>query len=254
MDRVISFVRESHPHQAAFDTALSRALLLNVSAGELPETFRLHVPGRVVAFGKRDTLSPGYKAAVAAAADLGFAGVERLAGGRAAVFHEHTLAFSWSIPDADPAAGIHDRFRVLSNLMVAAFADLGVEATVGELPGEYCPGEYSIQAGGKKVVGVGQRLARHAAHVGGVIVVANGRLIAEALIPVYQALGLSWRPDTAGSLQDVDPTITPGAVTHAILGRLRQIADLSFDTLDAPTLALGRELADDHASPTLREA
>jgi lipoate-protein ligase A len=246
----LSVIRDSTAHDAALDTALSRAILLRVSDGSLPETFRLHVPGRVVAFGKRDTLSPGYPAAAAAAARLGFSGVERLAGGRAAVFHEGTLAFSWSIPDPSPASGIHDRFRRLSSLMVAAFTRLGVTAAVGELPGEYCPGEYSVHAGGRKVMGVGQRLARHAAHIGGVVVVSNGALVARALRPVYAALGIDWRPETAGSLQDTDPTLTLAAVADAILAELGREADLDPAVLDAETLELGRALAPDHASPT----
>ena len=58
--------------------------------------------------------------------------------------------------------------------MEDSFRRLGVDARVGEIPGEYCPGAYSVNARGvKKLMGVGQRLVPSAAHVGGVVVV-NG--------------------------------------------------------------------------------
>jgi len=247
--RRIAVINDSHPLTPALDTALSRALLLRVSDGDLGETFRLHLPGRVVAFGKRDSISSGYAAAVRATRAMGFEAVERLAGGRAAVFHEGTLAFSWSAPVTDPRSGIHDRFRHLSQLLVRAFERLGIVAAIGELPGEYCPGEYSIHVGGKKVMGVGQRLARRAAHIGGVIVVSDAKLVRDALVPVYSALDLEWNPATAGALQDADPWVTLQRVGDAVLAELAELAELVPGTLDPATLDLGRALEYEHLSP-----
>lgn len=247
--RTITVVRDAAPLSPGLDTAMSRALLLRVSDGAVGETFRLHLPGRVMAFGKRDVISPGYHAAVAATRAMGFTAVERLAGGRAAVFHEGTLAFSWSIPTDDPRRGIHDRFRLLSGVLATAFRRLGVAAAVGELPGEYCPGEYSIHAGGRKVMGVGQRLARSAAHIGGVIVVSDGKLVRNALLPVYEALALEWNPSTAGSLQDVDPSITMQRTVDAVLETLSEEADLVPGSLDGPTLSLAASMEAEHLSP-----
>jgi lipoate-protein ligase A len=247
LDRTIRLVRQEFAAEPTVDTAVSRALLLRASDGHVAETFRIHVPGRIVAFGKRDALDPGYAAAVAAAGGMGFASVERLAGGRAAVFTEHTLAFSWTIPEGDPRSGIYARFQTLAGLMVGAFRRLGVESRVGEIPGEYCPGDYSVHHAGRiKLMGVGQRLARHAAHVGGVVVVAHGDLIRDVLVPVYAALGLDWDPATAGALTDVVPGLTLDAVTAALVAELETHATLVDDTIDEPTLTLARALAPDH--------
>jgi lipoate-protein ligase A len=245
----ISVIHDSYPHSPPLDTALSRALLLRVSEGALGETFRLHLPGRVMAFGKRDAITPGYSAAVRAARAMGFEPVERLAGGRAAVFHEGTLAFSWAMPTPDPRSGVHERFRRLSGLLQRAFRRLGVDGAIGELPGEYCPGEYSIHANGRKVMGVGQRLARHAAHVGGVIVVSDAKLVRNALVPVYAALDLEWNPATAGSLQDVAPSITLQRTADAILDELAEEATLRRAAIDPDTMALGEQLAPEHRPP-----
>jgi hypothetical protein len=142
------------------------------------------------------------------------------------------FAFSWSIADDDPRTGIHDRFRMLSDLVVRSFGRLGVSAQVGELPGEYCPGAFSVHAGPIKLMGVGQRVAKRAAHIGGVIVVSGSRLIRSALIPVYDALGLAWEPGTAGAIQDVAPEVTLQATADAILAEA--------------TITLARRLAPEH--------
>src|SRR5688500_5018828 len=96
--RTIRLLREGFPDPPAMDTAVSRAILERVSAGLDPETLRMHRPAPIVAFGPRDRLAPGFPNAVEAARDRGFSSILRLAGGRAAVFHEGTIAFAWVIP------------------------------------------------------------------------------------------------------------------------------------------------------------
>jgi octanoyl-[GcvH]:protein N-octanoyltransferase len=156
--RTIHLVRDGFPEPAEMDTAVSHATLRRVAEGLEPETLRLHRPAAVVAFGPRDRVAPGFPRAVAAAREHGFASIERLAGGRAAVFHEGTIAFSWAIPDPSAREGIRRRFDEIAGIMVEAMRSLGVDARIGEVPGEYCPGEHSVNARGEtKVVGVGQR-------------------------------------------------------------------------------------------------
>jgi lipoate-protein ligase A len=50
-------------------------------------------------------------------------------------------------------------------------------------------------------MGVGQRVIGGAAHVGGVIVVNDAAAIRNVLVPVYEALGVSWEPATVGSVE-----------------------------------------------------
>jgi octanoyl-[GcvH]:protein N-octanoyltransferase len=199
---MLRLVTRSFP-DAALDTALSTVLLRRVAAGTSPPTLRLFVPGRVVAFGRQDAVRAGYRRAVAAVAGLGYAPVERLAGGRAAVFHEQTIAFAWSRPVPDPRSTITTRFEEISGIMAGALRSLGVDARVGEVPGEYCPGAYSVNArGAKKLMGVGQRLVRGAAHVGGVVVVDRVDLVNAPLVPAYAALGYEWDPGATGAVSD----------------------------------------------------
>ncbi len=249
MDHTIRLIREGYPASPGLDTAISRALLLRVSDGALEETFRIHTPGRIVAFGKRDTLEPGYPDAVAATRAGGFLPVERLAGGRAAVFHEGTLAFSWAIPEPDPRPGIRTRFATLSELMVGAFGRLGIRAAIGEIPGEYCPGEWSVHSGGRrKLMGVGQRLARHGAHIGGVVVVSGAARVNEILEPVYAALDVEWDPTVTGALDDVVPGVTNEEAITAVVAELEARYRVLDARLDAATLAAARPLATDHVA------
>ncbi len=192
-------------------------------------------------------MTSGYGSAVRAARAHGFDAVERLAGGRAAVFHESTIAFSLALPESEPKTGIEARFRLIARLMVDAFESLGVDARVGEIPGEYCPGQWSVSVAGKvKVMGVGQRLVRKAAHIGGVVVVDEGDRIRDVLIPVYRALGLDWDPRTAGSLADRSPGIDNDLVMEAITDQFRRRFRLVERDLPKGIVEQAAELVDDH--------
>jgi len=221
--RAIQLLSDPVPGDAALDTAVSRALLEAVAAGTTPETLRLYRPDDVLAFSGLDAASPGFAEAVAMARAAGFAPALRLAGGRAAVFHSGTLAFAWAMPVAELRAGIQERFDALAEIVAAALRRLGVDARVGEVPGEYCPGEHSVNARGRvKLMGVGQRVVRGAAHVGGVIVVAGSGRVRAVLEPVYGALGLPFDPATAGAVEDEIGPVAPERVAEALLEELRR--------------------------------
>ena len=245
--RPLTVICDAFPERPAFDTAISKALLRLVSEGAQPETLRVYRPGAVVAFGPQDASSAGYHLAIAAARKHGFDAVQRLAGGRAAVFHQQTIAFAWSTPEADPRKGIKQRFEVLSSFMVRAFKALGVDARIGEVPGEYCPGEYSVNARGRaKLMGVGQRLDARAAHVGGVVVAGDSSRVRNVLIPVYKALDLDWDPATAGSLEDEVPGIRYKGVVEAILQEFSRKYTLQPAELSSRALSIADEMEASH--------
>jgi lipoate-protein ligase A len=201
----------------------------------------------VLAFGRADRLQPGYPTAVRAAQANGFAAVERMAGGRAAVFHEETLAFAWALPEPEPREGIRERFETMAGLMVEAFQGLGIDARIGELPGEYCPGGWSVNVGGRvKVMGIGQRLVRGGAHVGGVVVVDDSERIRDVLIPVYRALQLDWDPRTCGALADRSPGLDKGKVIAAIIAAMSKRFELVPGELPASVLDEAWSLVPDH--------
>jgi lipoate-protein ligase A len=238
---------DSYPGHPALDVAVSHAVLDAVARGDLGAVLRLHVPEAIVAFGRADRAHPGYPQAVRAALANGFGAVERLAGGRAAVFHEHTLAFALTTPEPDPKTGIEARFSAIAGLMIEAFETLGIDARVGEVPGEYCPGRWSVNVGGKvKVMGVGQRLVRGAAHVGGVVVVDDGERIRDVLIPVYRALEIDWDPRTTGALADRAPGLDNAKVIKAIVTAMSRRYELTEGSLPRRVIEAARALLPDH--------
>ncbi len=171
----------------------------------------------------------------------------RLAGGRAAVFHQRTLACSWAVPDCRPAARTTERFREMAELLAAALGGMGVDARVGEVPREYCPGAWSVNAGGRtKLVGIGQRLIAGAAHRGAVVVVGGTETIRDVLVPVYDALGLDWDPATVGSVEDEVGEVGLAATEEAILSGLGERHELREAELDSATLELAARLEPNH--------
>jgi lipoate-protein ligase A len=180
---------------------------------------------------------------VAAAERAGFAAVHRVGGGRAAVFHEGTILFSHVVRDEDPRPHTHDRYRRLAAATLEALHALGVEdARVGAVPGEYCPGDYSLGSGRIKLVGIAQRIVRHAACTQGVLVVTGGDLVRSVLEPVYEAMELDWDPETAGDLGGVAMDDALAALRAAFEKRL----DLVETALDRSTLARAEALEPAH--------
>jgi octanoyl-[GcvH]:protein N-octanoyltransferase len=240
----LRLIRHSFPDQPELGTAVSETILRRVAAGELPPTVRIHRPAREVAFGRQDVASPGYEAATEAARAAGFAAVERLAGGRAAVFHEGTIAIARAYSDPQPPKRTYARFEEMADVIAQALRGLGVEALVGEVPGEYCPGAYSVNARGRvKLAGIGQRMIRGGAHMGGVIVASGGDEVAGVLIPVYRALELDWDPKTSGSVaQELERDVTPDEVEAALIDELDKRYELVDAELDDETLRRAEEL------------
>jgi lipoate-protein ligase A len=240
-------IRQGFPDRPAFGTAVSDAIMQRVAAGELEPTLRLHRPGRELAFSKHDRASAGFPEAVAAARAAGFEPVVRLAGGRAAAFHEHTLAIAWASADPRPTAGTHDRFALLAAIVAAALRRLGVDARIGEIPGEYCPGAWSVNArGAVKLAGIGQRIVAGGAHLGAVVVVGGSGLLRSALEPAYRALELAWDPATAGAVEDEVPGADLDAAEEAILAELAERFELVEAKLDEATLARAAQLTAEH--------
>jgi lipoate-protein ligase A len=230
------------------DIALGPALLQRTAADNGPETLRFYRPGPTVAFSGRDAATPGIAAAVAAAARAGFAPLRRGPGGRAAAYHYGALCIDHLGPDTAGPQQIKPRFIRYGELLVRALRTVGVDAALGPVPGEYCPGEFSVNDGhGHKLVGTAQRLVRGGALFGTVILVADPEPIRRVLTAVYSALGLTWDPGTVGAVQTTAPGVTIDDVhaavraEYALLGALRP-AGLPVDVLDLAGSRAGRHL------------
>jgi len=225
---------------APTDTATSRAILQGVSDGRLHETLQVGRPHDIVAFGKHDALTDGFRDAVDIATDHGFDPTVRIAGGRAVVFHRQTVRYAWTVPDDNPIAGIRERFELVAQRVIDTLNSFGAEGIVGELPGEYCPGTYSVSMPGTgKVMGSGQRLARHASQIGGMIVVDDSDAVNSVLVPIYEALNLTMDPNVTGAVSDaVDVN------TERLMERFAQSFTQEREVIGGPIDGATRDAAD----------
>lgn len=203
------------------------ALLKAAAIGNLKPTLRLYRPAPTLAFGQRDARMPGFGAAVEVARTHGFEPLVRKAGGRAAAYHEGCLIVDHIEPHSDAIAGSRARFDLLGEVLAESLRRVGVDAAVGEIPGEYCPGEFSVHGNGEqqiKLVGTAQRVIAGAWLFSSVIVVQNSGPIRDVLEATYAALDLSWNPNTAGAAEDLTPGVTVADVAAAVVGVYRDVA------------------------------
>jgi octanoyl-[GcvH]:protein N-octanoyltransferase len=245
--RRILVAREAVPGGAALDTAVSRELLLEVARGARAETLRLWRPADALAFSVSDRNRPGFARAVELARAASFEPFLRLAGGHAAVYSREILAFAWAMPVPDPRLGIGARFEAVADLVARALRALGVDARVGPVPGEYCPGSHSVNARGRvKLMGVGQRVVggggprgggRGAPHVGGILVAGGSARLRAVLVPVYEALELPFDPRSVGSVEDERPGTAFEAVAAALTVELSRECELEEVRLDPALVA-----------------
>jgi octanoyl-[GcvH]:protein N-octanoyltransferase len=223
------------------DVAVAPALLGAVAAGRRGPLLRFYRPLPTVAFGRRDSFLPGFPEAVAGARRHGFTPVIRAAGGRAAAYHEGCLVIDEITPDADAMSAIHERFAAGAESQARALRELGVDARIGEVPGEYCPGEFSVNARGQvKLVGAAQRIIRGAWLFATVIVVDGSGPVRAVLEEVYGALGLAWDPATAGAVADEVPGVTVQQVDEALVAEYARRFRLVPAQLSDAELAAGR--------------
>ena len=203
--RLLDVYRQEKSFGAAGDLQHALDLLAAARRGELGPTLRIYQPRPTVAFGQRDARLPGFPDAAAACRDLGFEPLVRKAGGRAAAYHQGCLILDHIEPESDAVAHSLARFAGFAQLLAGALQDAGVPAGVGEIPGEYCPGEYSVHGGtgpGIKLVGTAQRVVSGAWLFSSVVVVQDAAPLRQVLTGCYSALGLDWNPDTAGAAED----------------------------------------------------
>jgi len=227
----------------ALDVALPHVLLGLVGEGRGAPVLRSYRPQPTVAFGRRDSFLPGFPQAVAAARRRNFTPVVRGAGGRAAAYDGGCVVFDVVMAAEDSMSGIQGRFADEAELQARALRGLGVDARVGQVPGEYCPGEFSVNARGKtKLIGAAQRIVRGAWLLSSVVVVQPAGPLRAVLEDVYSALGLEWDPATTGAVADEVPGVSVEDVREAMLAEYAERAALTPRPLAARELAAVTEL------------
>jgi octanoyl-[GcvH]:protein N-octanoyltransferase len=229
------------------ELALASALLQRVAAGRRGPVIHVYRPLPTVAFGRRDSFLGGFTRAVAAANRHGFAPAIRAAGGRAAAYHGECLVIDEMVPARDAMAEVDARFAAQAESQAQALRDLGIDARVGEVRGEYCAGRFSVNARGQtKLIGAAQRIIGGAWLFSTVAVVDGGPRVRAVLEDVYDALGLEWDPASVGSIAAERPGITVAQVQAALLAPVPGRYRLVPSAIEATERAAARELLHRH--------
>ena len=234
-----TLLRDAFPERPVLDMALSHALLQRVADRTRPATARVYEPGKTVAFSKLDSHAPGFAAACDAARAHGYEPVIRLGGGHAAAYGPGCVIHEEIVPHRSTLEGLSERYAHESQLVEQALLGHGVAVTAGQLDGEYCAGAHSLHAGGVKVAGIAQRVIKGAALVSTVVLVDAGPSLRAVLVDVYRALGIDWRPETAGSLVDVTSAPAPSALAT-------ELGTATPGELDGADLELAERLVSEH--------
>jgi octanoyl-[GcvH]:protein N-octanoyltransferase len=250
-------VRETSPRRPALEVALSHALVERVNEGALGPLLRLYRPAPTLAFGRLDALRPGFAAAAAAAREHGFEPVVRAPGGHAVAYHEGCLVVDELHPADDPIAGMQERFAQSSEVLATALRELGVDARVGRVPREFCPGAFTVNArGAVKLVGTAQRVVRRASLLAASVAVRDADALRGVLADVYRALALDWDPATSAGVADEVAGVTVDDVERAVLDAYASRWELVETSLDTATLERADRLLPRHevADAPLRSA
>lgn len=199
-------------------------------ASLLPEDqaiLRFRRPWPTAAFSPQDTTHPDYERIKDIARARGFSPIERGTGGRLTMFDEHALAITLIWPHPEPYQHTMKRYDIFSGVIATALMKLGIDARVGELPNEYCPGKFSINAEGRiKLVGIAQRMNRRCFQIGAIIAVERSEKACSAIAEAYQAMGLPFDPASYGAIRELVPSLSYDDVANVI--RQTVIAGLTF--------------------------
>lgn len=203
----------------ALEMAMSNAMMRRVARGDSGPMVRVYRPtGAAVAFGRRDLRLPGFADAVATVRRAGFEPCVRASGGRAVAYTTAALVVDHASPDPEWPSGLEGRFDEFGELWTGLLSGLGVDARVGEVPGEYCPGSHSVNARGVvKLVGTAQRMVRGAWLFSAVLVFDGAAGLRPLLREVYASLDLPFDDASVGSLAEEAPGRTLGEVEAAVL-------------------------------------
>jgi lipoate-protein ligase A len=221
------------------DIVLAPVLLrmgMGTGLDNVDQVIRIYSPAPTAAFSRRDSHQRGFSNAVAAARTAGFTPVLRGPGGRLAAYHRGSVVIDHIVRSAQDRLGLNERFELYATMHADVLKGFGLDARVGELEGEYCPGRHSINAVGiAKIVGSAQRVTREGWLFSSVIQATGAAALRDLLIPTHQALGYELKVSTIGAVEDFVPGVTTAAVAEAVRDAYKEAGGVQA-TLPAPVV------------------
>ncbi len=215
-----------------------------VRAGALGHRDLVHVyrpQAPTVAFSTRDLRSPGIGVATRVAREAGFAAVTRSPGGRMVAYDDGAVVID-HLRALPGTTGRMSDFAENARAHVEVLRALGVsDLRVGEVEGEYCPGEFSVNVGGAfKVIGSAERITARGALFSTVVQVRMSDAVRDVLGNMSSALGYPLNTGSIAGLTDVVPGLEPDAVATAFAADYRSRLHLDDGVLPEPVVTHAR--------------
>lgn len=213
---------------AAGRLARDAELLEAVRAGRAEPTARIWECGRCVAVSRADRRLPHFERAAEVLAAEGWPVLVRESGGAAVPQAPGILCLSLAF--RPERSTLESSYALLCEMVARALGALGVEASIGNVPGSFCDGRFDVAVDGRKIAGTAQRWRARPGSV-------RGAILAHALV-----------------LVDVDRAAATRAVNrfYALAGDGRRTEPEAMVTLREALAARGAPLG--RGGPALREA
>lgn len=216
------------------------ALLLRTPGPAWSQLVHIYVPrSPTVAFSGRDLRSPGITKATELAREAGFEPVVRSPGGRMVAYDSGAVVIDHLDSTTDIRQAGSSTFAANADSHVRVLRALGdVDARIGEVDGEYCPGEFSINVeGDTKVVGSAQRVTATGSLFSTVVQVVVSDRVRAVITDVSEALGYDLRQSSIAGLADYVPALTADEVAAAFVTDYRGRLDMTGGQLPAEIVA-----------------
>jgi octanoyl-[GcvH]:protein N-octanoyltransferase len=173
--------------------------------------------------GRLDVRHPRVDEVLALARAAAVTPVRRLAGGHAATLDAGCLCLGW----AQPHPRLEEsgaRYELIAEAIVDALDALGVAGSLGESPGEWCPGAWSVQGATGKLAGLAQRVISQGAWCEALIVIHAPPGLRVLARQVHATLGLEWSDSAQGEIASLlaDAADPHAALTDALTQSLAQ--------------------------------
>ena len=166
-------------------------------------------------------------------------------GGRAVAYTDAALVVDHVRAEVGAIGGQDERFEEFGNRFVTLFQAYGVDARLGAVPGEYCPGAHSVNARGtRKLVGTAQRMTPGAWLFSSLLVVGDTDRLRPVLAEVYRCLDQDLDTASVGALAEELPGLDLADLEEAVVAAF---APGAAPVAVAPDLlATARGLLDQH--------
>ena len=201
------------------DLKASERIMAAVAANpEIGRIVRLYRPAPTVAFSTIEMTLPEFSHAVGESVAFGFEAMVRPAGGRMVAIDEQWIVLDVITPEPVRNPSHRNVYDEFGSKFVEVLTGFGIDARYGSVEGEYCSGDYSVNArGAVKLVGTAQRVTRGARLFSASIPFDISVNVRELFSRINGLLGLSWSPATLGCIKDEVPDASFEALEAALL-------------------------------------